>query len=92
MFTAIGMPQLLVPAKLYAKEGVDIISSTKNNHKLRDLGMELLKFGIKVMGEEGTLSAADQELLQQYRQYYDKLCKHWNYTCNQEDLNVRKTG
>ena len=86
------MPQLLVPAKLYAKEGVDIISSTKNNPKLRDLGMELLRFGIKVMGEENALSEADQELLQHYRQYYVQVCKYWNYTCNQEDLNVRKTG
>ena len=86
------MPQLLVPAKLYIEEGGTIISSTKNNPQLRDLGVELLGFGIKVMDGESGLSEADKALLQQYHQYYDNVCQFWNYTCNQRDLEVGKTG
>ena len=91
MIASTRMPQHLVPAKLYAKEGVDIISNTDKNPQLRDLGVELLGFGIKAMSEEGMQSEADQQLFQHYREYYDMVSKYWNYVCNQRDLEVRKT-
>ncbi len=90
MITSIRMPHYLVPTKLYAREGVDIISNTDKNPQLRDLGVELLGFGIKAMNEEGVANEEDRQLLQHYREYYDMVCKYWNYICNQRDLEVRK--
>ena len=92
MIITFRMSQLLVPAKLYAREGVDVILNTKNNPQLRDLGVELLGFGIRAMDGEETMSEADKQLFQQYREYYDVVCKQWNYICNQKDLEVRKVG
>ena len=44
----------------------------------------------KAMNEEGVANEEDRQLLQHYREYYDMVCKYWNYICNQRDLEVRK--
>ena len=83
------MSDLFVPPEKVVKEGFDIIVQTAKDPTLRDLGMEMLSYGIRVLEPYSQTDPAKfGDYIHQCRSYYDSVAHEWNYTCDKNNLDV----
>jgi hypothetical protein len=83
------MSDLFVPPEKVVKEGFDIIVQTAKDPTLRDLGMEMLSYGIRVLEPYSQTDPAKfGDYIRQCRSYYDSVAHEWNYKCDKNNLDV----
>lgn len=83
------MSDLVIPPEKIVKEGIDLITQTAKDTSLRDLGMEMLSYGIRAL-ERCKQSDLHQfsNLIDQCRVYHDSIAREWKYECNEKRLDV----
>ena len=83
------MSDLFVPPEKVVKEGLDIVVQTAKDSSLRDLGMEMLSYGIRVLEPYSQMDPTKfGEYIRQCRSYHESVAHEWNYKYDKNKLDV----
>ena len=87
------MSQPIIHPEKFIKEGIDVITQSTKDPQLRDLGMEMLFLGIKllydyIISNQNGDGSKYNSIYTEYCNYYNTLKKQFDYQLNEKKLMV----